>query len=559
MPTYTDKQIASQKALKAKIAGATPGGSVSSNASNPLYKNITQGTAKDIPLAATRAPNTAYTSQQDLDRSAAQFEASPGQANVQGPILQKWADRDPEAFDIWADKEGWTKTPVAPPKPGSGNGNLIQQDGRTFGNNSNSSIFGMYGIPENSQPGGDLYGVYGMKQPTKMTADTTDLNSDIERLKPTGDTDQIKKMLDSQMAEISNRYQLERDEIKRATASEFQSQLSGLYNTGVVNPLSSGTGSIDAASDMTLDRRIAASQAQETAEKSAAIARAYDRETESKDKALQFAKDERARLENEATQQYEYERQQMADKVSLVNNVVNAWKSGQAASRQEKIDAQAGVMDLISTFGSSAFEGMDENKISEVEQATGYPPGSLFKGIVALKQKELVKPDEAMELRTVGGNLYNLYRDAEGMVKAELIIPGKSGSGGGGGSNNPTTKKIKFEDWLAQQQDKNSVSYNIGDPKILDQLISSYEMETGKTKDNIITQAFKDRNTTKKFTYETRNVDGQTVQLKKDSTGKIVETIPIGSSSNSSSSDDEDESAPTDDAAAKAIREALGL
>lgn len=352
---------------------------------------------------------------------------------------------------------------------------------RTTTTTPSKNIFDLYGVDKTSQPT-DMYGIYGVTEPKYTKPVTTEYDTEIAKYKPTGDTSKIKEMLDKQLADIASKYSIEKENVKRQTASEFQSQLSGLYDVGVVNPLSSGTGSIDSASDEILDRRVTALNQAEGAEKAQAIARAYDLETEAQDKALSFAQQERARIEKQAEEQYTYDRQAMLDKIDMVNNVVNAWKAGKTSERQDKLDAQSNIMDLISTFGSGAFEGMDATKIAEIEKATGYPENSLLKGITTLKERELLEKNK-MNLHTINGNLYNITQDKNGVIKTELVLAktgsssGSSSSGGKSGSG-----KIKsFDEWLNEKQETDQMTYNITEPTILEGLKNQYETEINQT------------------------------------------------------------------------------
>ncbi len=387
---------------------------------------------------------------------------------------------------------------------------------------ASQNIFDIYGMSQSQQPQGNLFDLYGVEQPTKEKADTSKYDAEIEKYRPTDNTQQIQEMLSRQLQDISKRYEIQREDTKRQTASEFQSQLSGLYNAGVVNPLSSGTGSIDAASDATLDRRLAAINTAENAEKSLAEATAFKMKTDAQEKALDFAMGERKRLEAQTQEEYDYERQQMSDKVDLVNNVVNAWKVGQTLDREKRLDAQKNVMDIVSTFGSGAFEGMDANKIGEIEKATGYAPGALFKGIQSLKQQELLDAQQDMELRTIDGSLYNIYRDKNGAVKSEMIIKGKTS----GGSGKAPTQTQKFDAWLTKKEDLDRVQYNIADPIVLKSLISQYELGSSLEKEFGVGGTKKE-----KYTYSNLIIDGIKYEVKKDSTGKIVEKIPLSGSS----------------------------
>lgn len=483
----------------------------------PLQKIYSTGATPVQPVVA-QTPTSTYTApNQKLP------PAAPVQAPVQKPpVMDSGMARDQAAYNALTAEQQQQKlhgtsvppttptTPTPPPTPPA------------------KTIYDMYGIDKTQQPTGSIYDMYGIEQPTKATPDTTKIDQTIKNLTPTGDTTMIDKTLETTLSDIRNRYGLQREDVKRQTQSEFESQLSGLYNAGVVNPLSSGTGSISSASKDILDRRMANLDAAQAAEESAARAVAEKQKTDAQDKALKFATDERARIENQAQKQYEYERQQMSDKVDMINNVVNAWKSGQSVERQNREDAQTNVMDLIGKFGSSAFEGMDAAKVGEIEKATGYPEGSLLKGIAELKKKEIIDGREKLNLHSVGGSLYSITRDANGAVKAELIVQGKAKGGGSNSSNKP--KAPKFEDWLKDKESEDNISYNIGNPDVMGDLIAQYNAETGTGKSNLISKALKDykANSGKsEYTYTTRNIDGTMYELQKDKNGKIISMNPV--------------------------------
>lgn len=401
------------------------------------------------------------------------------------------------------------------------------------------NIFDVYGVDKASQPANiaDPYAMYGIEAPTRQKADTSKYDAMIDEFAPDGrNMQRIQENLQMQMADIEKRYGIMRNEAKAQTENEFRSQLSGLYNAGVTNPLSSGTGSIDAASDRILDRRMKAISAQEGAEKAKAIADAYQLETAAQENALQFAQQQRERLETQVNEEYEFDRQQMNDKIGMIESIVGAWKSGQTVERQKKVDAQNNVMDLISTFGSSAFDGMDEETIGEVEAATGYPKGSLYKGLTELKRQEIIAGEEKpeMNLRTVNGSLYNIARNEDGTIRADLVIA-KAPTGGGSSSRSSNTSSKDtgdaFSKWLAEKEQRDYMTYNIGDPKVLADLTAEFE----KTQPKVDSGEYK---------YETRNINGQPHEIKKDKkTGRVISTRPLGSSGDDADSGAEELSA----------------
>lgn len=387
-----------------------------------------------------------------------------------------------------------------------------------------SSVFDLYGMEKSQQPKtNDVYSMYGLEAPSKKAANTKALDAQINELKPTGDTSRIQQMLQTQLDEIAARYGVRRASAERDSFSDLQSSVSGLYNAGVVNPLSSGVGSIKDKSDRMKNQIMAQIDAEEGAEKMAAINRAYGLETTAQDKALTFAQEERARLEKQSEEEYAMDRQKMNDQIDMINGVVSAWRDGQKLSQENKQAAQKNMFDILENFGSSAFDGMDEKVISDMESAAGYPSGMLLKGITQLKKNELMGAD--MNLRSIGGSLYNIIRDADGNIKSELIVAGKSGAGSGSKG-----KAVdKFEVWLQKKEAKDSITYNIGDRAIMDDLLNQYEYETGVAPETIIDKAMKDRNrdTSKDFTYEIRDIDGQPFQLKKDRTGRVIDKFPL--------------------------------
>lgn len=315
-----------------------------------------------------------------------------------------------------------------------------------------SSIFEMYGM-KGEQPK-DIFGMYGVEKPEYKEPNTSQYDKTIQQNKPTFDPDAIKRNLEQELASITARYGVEREQVGRETESERMSQISGLYDVGVVNPMSSGLASIGTASKAVEDRRMANVSAREQAEKVASANRAYGRSTAEQEKALEFAQGERTRIDEEATAEYTRDRQAMLDSMDIINGVVDAWKSGRAIDRQDKNDAQDGLKDLIEKGGYSIFDGMTPEDITDLESAGGYPAGTINKWTSKLKQAEMEAQNSKkneFEMRTIDGSLYLIYPnqlDENGLPKKELFIKkSKSASG----STKTTKMTDEFKKWYYDQ------------------------------------------------------------------------------------------------------------
>ncbi len=273
---------------------------------------------------------------------------------------------------------------------------------------------------------------YGMPEPPKPTttpsAAYTAADTEVQKYKPKYDPAKFQQMIDESSASIKAKYDIERSDLATRTENLRQSQISGLYSVGVVNPLSSGLASIGAASEETKNKELRNIDAVERAEKNLAIKEIYGLEAEEEKAALEFAVNERDRIKSEEDEKYAKDRQYWTDKTSQINNVWTKYKDGKTIENQERDDARGNITTLITQFGSAAFEGLTEEKLAELEKAAGYPEGSLVRGIKTLKEQEIAAKaaGKALNLREIDGSLYNITSDKDGNVKSELVIKGKS-------------------------------------------------------------------------------------------------------------------------------------
>jgi len=315
------------------------------------------------------------------------------------------------------------------------------------GTPTGKSIYEMYGMPAGSQPT-DIYSMYGATAPTYTAPNTGEYDSILkEQLNPAARQEDIRAELAKQEASIRGAYGLERERLKQQTENERKSQLSNLYSVGIVNPASSGVSSIGTASDTVLAERLAATDAAEQAALAQASDVAYGRKSDLSKDRYSTAEKMRADAEQKAKDTYEMDRQKISDSVSMVNNVVNAWKSGQQISKEAKAEAVDKVNYLLDAFGSKAIDGMTDQQINELEQSAGLPSGYI-KG----KASQSIAKVEKADLKEINGNMYSVTYDASGqpIFKLEIAKPVKptgSGSGSGGGSSKFPNE---FKAWYTQ-------------------------------------------------------------------------------------------------------------
>lgn len=309
-----------------------------------------------------------------------------------------------------------------------------------------SSILGMYGVT-GSQPK-DLASLYGGTTPEYKAPDTKTSQSLIDKYAPVYSPEATQAQLNSELENIRARYDIQRQQAEKKTEGERMNQISNLYSLGVVNPASSGVSSIGVASNDILNQRMDQISANEAAEMDIAKAKAYDRSTKEQEKALAFAQEQQKNLETKAQDQYTRDRQLLADKVSMVQNVVDAFKSGKTTAKEDKQTAQDSLKDLISTYGSSYFDGMTVEEINNMSQATGLSKEGLMKGLQNLKTKEIEANKNKQNAFTIekgdDGSLYAVYTNKtnpDGTAKFEKIVQGTK-------STEFKTYKVNGEDYI---------------------------------------------------------------------------------------------------------------
>lgn len=340
----------------------------------------------------------------------------------------------------------------------------------------------------------DIYENIGADVPEYQAPDTSAEDALIEQYQPTYDPAAIEKQLQTELSSIGEYYAILKGEAKETTENERQANISNLYGVGFVNPASSGIASIGSASAETLAKRERALRAEENAAKAMATDKAYGRKTEEREAALGFAQSERQRIEQEANDDYERQVQQGRDAMDMVTSAVNIWKSKKSVDRQDKIDAQDSTAYLIETFGSSAFDGVKGDDLTDIESASGFPEGSLTKGIEALKQAENAaeaSEKNKFEMRTIGGSLYLIYPnqidEKTGLPKKEMLISkstSSSPSGPGSGNNNIPSAQ-SFEEWLGEKQERDLMTYNTANPEIRKALEDQYNKQSTETTSKI--------------------------------------------------------------------------
>lgn len=316
-----------------------------------------------------------------------------------------------------------------------------------------TDMFSMFGI--NKEDPNSLYDQFGLEKPEYQAPDSQeykDLTAERQDLADIDRREELQKRYEMEVENITAKYNIEREQLAERVENSRQEQISGLYNVGVVNPLSSGLASIGTASEKYHNQQKGLLAQLEAAEKQKAYAQFFDLETKEIDRRREIIQNQITSLEEQAQAEYDARVADFDRGVQLVDKLVSVWKENNRVEEKQRSDAQDAFNDLISNFGSGAFTGMNAADLAELESALGYPAGSLQSGITALKKKELSEGDE-LELRTIGGSLYNVYKDAEGNVKADLIIAKPAGSGGGGTSASDKDLKAMFNDADALRDD----------------------------------------------------------------------------------------------------------
>ncbi len=259
-----------------------------------------------------------------------------------------------------------------------------------------------------------FYSKYGIDKVTSPT-----LPAPTDTMSEYGLTnDQIQAQLEQQKAAIKAKYDILRGEAETKTESERQANLSGLYSLGEVNPLSSGTASIGTASQDVLNKRKDALSAMESEEVAAAIAAAFGQKFDAQGRARQAQQDTEQRIKD----QYALEQSTREENVNSIKNAMAMVASGKQLEQADKDNAWKGISNLLTNFGSGAFDGADASTLEQMEKAAGIPKGTLSRGLKTIKEQELL--GKANNLKEVDGTLYNITYDANGNPKADVVVKG---------------------------------------------------------------------------------------------------------------------------------------
>lgn len=313
----------------------------------------------------------------------------------------------------------------------------IEDTGKT-----EKDMFSMFGV-DSTDPN-SLYGKFGITQPDYNAPDSQEYKDLQAEQKKLGDVDRrerLQKYYEDEVKRIEGDYQIRREQLGVDVENARNERISSLYDVGVVNPLSSGLASIGTASDKYQREQENLLNQKEAVEKQLAYASFFDMETGEIERRIESINASIKSHEDNAKAEYQQQVEEFGRGVQLVDKLIGVWKENNRVSEAEREDAQGAFNDLVKNFGSAAFNGMDASSLAEMEAALGYPAGSLQSGITQLKKDELT--DKPMDLRTIGGSLYNIERDADGNIVPTLIIAKPAGGGGSGGSTSVSDKELK--------------------------------------------------------------------------------------------------------------------
>lgn len=342
---------------------------------------------------------------------------SGGLSMLPPPGYTYTSDRPPSGM-MWAYKENGERVSV--PSGYFANDQSIEAD-----------MFSMFGI-DKTDPNA-LYDQFGLERPEYEKPSGAEYDALVQQQKELSDIDrrdELQANYENEVKNITAMYETKREELTKQVENSRNEQISGLYSIGVVNPLSSGLASIGTASEEFKRKQEGLLAQEEAAQKQLAYARYFDLDTKEIERRLNSINSAITAQNEQAQAEYDARVADFDRGVQLVDKLVNVWKENNRVEEKQRADAQDAFNDLVKNFGSGAFNGMDAAQLSDLEAALGYPTGSLQSGITALKKEEL--KNESMELRTIGGNLYSIERDAEGNIVPKLIIAKPAGSGGSG-------------------------------------------------------------------------------------------------------------------------------
>lgn len=290
-------------------------------------------------------------------------------------------------------------------------GGYVGADGNTYSKNGQLLTYGnKYGYTQNQ--GGDNLKDFGLDSGSIMAA------------------------LEQEKQAIKAKYDVLRRDAETKTENERKSTVSGLYSLGEVNPLSSGVGSIGTASEDILNKRKDALTASEAEETSNAVNAAFGRAQTSYEDARQKRLDDEKRIQDQLTM----EQTARENNVTNIRNAMALVASGKQLEQTDKDNAWNSISDLLTTFGSSVFQGADEKILAQMETAAGIPKGSLAKGLKTLKEQELTGQKTEI-IKGDDGAIYSYVTDAKGEGTFKKLISG-SGNGLSASQINTTVNQI---------------------------------------------------------------------------------------------------------------------
>lgn len=298
--------------------------------------------------------------------------------------------------------------------------------------------------PANAAGGTDNGGVdlsqgyLGLKFPAPPVAPAAAPVADYGNLAPTYDPTGAANDLAQSLANIKAKYDIQRNDAATQTENERKSQISNLYGVGIVNPASSGVTSIGSASSDTLNDRMGKISAEEGAEVEQAKATSYNKGVAAKSAALAYAQDQTKAANDAAATKYANDRQAWQDSVSQINDTVNLYKAGTAVDKTQQTLAQTNIKNMLTLFGSQAFDGITADDLSNLEGAAGLPAGSLSSAVQTIKEKELTSSSKLKIVSRPDG-IYSVQTDANGVA---TLVPLMKTNGGNKATKNYSSTTI---------------------------------------------------------------------------------------------------------------------
>jgi len=261
--------------------------------------------------------------------------------------------------------------------------------------------------------------------------DTSKQTAEIEALKKIWDPEVAERNLQSQLSDISNRYRSLSQMLAEEQASQKQADISGLYDVGIVNPLSSGTQSVATFADVRKGKLEQNLMMQKSAEEAAARAVANQQKTEGAKNLLSIAQQQKADIETQAKEQYEANRQMWTDSQTAVQNAFNLYKGGKELTQADKDNAWQGFNNIINLTGSEFFNNKSDDDLENLAGSLGVKTNDLKSMAKWLQKQEIL--GQKPELRENDGNLYSMEYDSKtGTYTPKLLIkkaPGATGVG----------------------------------------------------------------------------------------------------------------------------------